>query len=112
MSKFSKVSIFSGLNNLRDITLSAQYGTLCGYTEDVSHEGQCDLTVKHAGIAWVFEFKVVDGDQGTGEALRQLQARNYAAKYRGAPGIERVIEVGVEFSRTRRQVVGWDVRAR
>ncbi|MFN3957826.1 MAG: AAA family ATPase [Tepidimonas ignava] len=78
--------------------------------EDVSNEGQCDLTVKHAGTAWVFEFKVVEGDQGTGEALRQLQAKDYAAKHRGAPGVERVIEVGVEFSRTRRQIVGWDVR--
>ncbi|MFN3956289.1 MAG: AAA family ATPase [Tepidimonas ignava] len=78
--------------------------------EDVSNEGQCDLTVKHAGTAWVFEFKVVDGDQGTGEALRQLQTKDYAAKHRGAPGVERVIEVGVEFSRSKRQIVGWDVR--
>ena len=33
VSKFSKVSIFSGLNNLRDITVSAGYSALCGYTE-------------------------------------------------------------------------------
>ncbi len=33
VSKFSKVSIFSGLNNLRDITLSPQLCTLCGYTD-------------------------------------------------------------------------------
>jgi Predicted AAA-ATPase/PD-(D/E)XK nuclease superfamily len=33
VSKFSKVSLFSGLNNLRDITLSAEYSALCGYTE-------------------------------------------------------------------------------
>ncbi|WP_043697897.1 ATP-binding protein [Tepidimonas taiwanensis] len=33
VSKFSKVSIFSGLNNLRDITLSPEYSALCGYTE-------------------------------------------------------------------------------
>ncbi len=33
MSKFSKVSLFSGLNNLYDITLDPQYGTLCGYTD-------------------------------------------------------------------------------
>lgn len=33
VSKFSKVSLFSGLNNLRDITLSPQYATICGYTE-------------------------------------------------------------------------------
>ena len=34
VSKFSKVSLFSGLNNLRDITLSPDYATLCGYTDD------------------------------------------------------------------------------
>ncbi len=33
VSKFSKVSIFSGLNNLYDITLSAEYSAICGYTE-------------------------------------------------------------------------------
>ncbi|MBK5930297.1 ATP-binding protein [Halochromatium salexigens] len=33
VSKFSKVSLFSGLNNLRDITVDARYSALCGYTE-------------------------------------------------------------------------------
>ncbi|MGB0849404.1 MAG: ATP-binding protein, partial [Thiolinea sp.] len=33
VSKFSKVSLFSGLNNLEDITIQAQYSTLCGYTD-------------------------------------------------------------------------------
>ena len=33
VSKFSKVSLFSGLNNLRDITLDARYSTICGYTD-------------------------------------------------------------------------------
>jgi len=33
VSKFSKVSLFSGLNNLKDITLDQRYGTLCGYSE-------------------------------------------------------------------------------
>jgi hypothetical protein len=33
VSKFSKVSLFSGLNNLNDITLDAPYATLCGYTD-------------------------------------------------------------------------------
>ncbi|MBL0702124.1 MAG: ATP-binding protein [Desulfosarcina sp.] len=32
VSKFSKVSLFSGLNNLTDITLDRRYATLCGYT--------------------------------------------------------------------------------
>lgn len=34
VSKFSKVSVFSGLNNLRDITLSTSFSTMLGYTED------------------------------------------------------------------------------
>ena len=33
VSKFSKVSLFSGLNNLRDITVSREYSAICGYTE-------------------------------------------------------------------------------
>lgn len=32
VSKFSKVSLFSGLNNLNDITLHPAYSAICGYT--------------------------------------------------------------------------------
>ncbi|OIP41267.1 hypothetical protein AUJ95_03630 [Candidatus Desantisbacteria bacterium CG2_30_40_21] len=34
VSKFSKVSLFSGLNNLWDITLDERFATICGYTQD------------------------------------------------------------------------------
>jgi len=33
VSKFSKVSLFSGLNNIQDITLNPNYATICGYTQ-------------------------------------------------------------------------------
>ena len=33
VSKFSKVSLFSGLNNLNDITVDSRYSAICGYTE-------------------------------------------------------------------------------
>ena len=33
VTKFSKVSVFSDLNNLKDITLSQQYAEICGITE-------------------------------------------------------------------------------
>jgi len=33
VSKFSKVSLFSGLNNLQDITVDKRYSAVCGYTE-------------------------------------------------------------------------------
>lgn len=34
VSKFSKVGTFSGLNNLRDLTMDAQYATMLGYTQE------------------------------------------------------------------------------
>ena len=33
VSKFSKVSLFSGLNNLKDISLDHRYADICGYTQ-------------------------------------------------------------------------------
>lgn len=32
VSKFAKMNLFSGLNNLQDISINQNYGTLCGYT--------------------------------------------------------------------------------
>ena len=38
VTKFSKVSVFSKLNNLRDITMSETFATMYGYTqEEVAH---------------------------------------------------------------------------
>jgi len=34
VSKFSKASIFSGLNMLQDISLNPSYGNICGYTQN------------------------------------------------------------------------------
>ena len=34
VSKCSKVSLFSGLNNLQDITLDPRYSAVCGYTDE------------------------------------------------------------------------------
>ena len=34
VSKFAKVSVFSGLNNLTDITLDEKFSTITGYTEE------------------------------------------------------------------------------
>ncbi len=33
VSKFSKVSLFSGLNNLKDITIDPRFSAICGYTD-------------------------------------------------------------------------------
>ena len=34
VSKFARASIFSGLNNIEDISLNADYGDICGYTNE------------------------------------------------------------------------------
>ena len=34
VTKFSKVSLFSGINQLQDLTLDPRYATLCGYTQN------------------------------------------------------------------------------
>ena len=49
VSKFSKVNIFSGINNLSDITLDENFATICGYTQ-----GDLETTfAEHlAGVDW------------------------------------------------------------
>ncbi len=39
VSKISQVSIFSGLNNLNDISLDGQYAAICGYTQEELETG-------------------------------------------------------------------------
>ena len=38
VTKFSKVSVFSDLNNLNDISMDAEYSDICGITEEELHE--------------------------------------------------------------------------
>jgi hypothetical protein len=49
VSKFSKTSIFSGLNNLKELTLSGDATTLLGYTEDEIKHFFAEY-IKHATI--------------------------------------------------------------
>ncbi len=64
VSKFSKVSLFSGLNNLKDITLDSRYATLCGYTEPemttvfakhLTGRPLADIRKWYNGYAWLGE---------------------------------------------------------
>jgi hypothetical protein len=64
VSRFSKVSIFSGLNQLQDITLNEEFSTVCGYTqselESVFHDRLKDfdkekIKVWYNGYSWLGE---------------------------------------------------------
>jgi hypothetical protein len=77
--------------------------------EDVTNQGRIDLTLKLPQAIIIMEFKRIDGDTPTGEALAQLRARGYADKYRadGCP----LWLLGIEFSSEQRNIVGWEVAA-
>ncbi len=49
VSKFSKVNIFSGINNLKDITLDAKYADICGYTQE---DLETDFAEHLEGVDW------------------------------------------------------------
>jgi hypothetical protein len=72
--------------------------------EDVTNQGRIDLTLELPQAIVIIEFKRIDGDQPTGEAIAQLRQRGYADKYRadGRP----IWLLGVEFSSATRNVVG------
>ncbi len=84
--------------------------------EDTTNQGQADLTVKLDNVICVTEIKVTDKGEPASpaetaatpnSALEQIKARNYAEKYRGAPGV-RVFEVGMVFDRSARNLVRFD----
>ena len=64
VSRFSKVSIFSGLNQLNDITLDSKFATICGYTESdlrevfwdrVSEFDMDEIRLWYNGYSWLGE---------------------------------------------------------
>ena len=125
VSLFSKVSLFSDLNNLTDLTPDRRYSGVCGYTEadldtvfapELPGLDRDTIRAWYNGYNWrgservynPFEFKVAERATG-GSALAQLKARGYADKYR-APGVA-VHLIGVELSAEQRAIVAFDVEA-
>jgi hypothetical protein len=76
--------------------------------EDANANGKVDLTVQFNNTIFLFEFKVVE-DKPTGEALQQLKEKNYAEKYKSQQ--QPIYLLGVEFSKTQKQIVGFQVEA-
>ncbi|BAU23626.1 hypothetical protein THC_1258 [Caldimicrobium thiodismutans] len=80
---------------------SCFYAFLCGsglevIPEDITNKGQIDLTVLYRDRAYLFEFKVVEGEEGEGKALAQLKEKGYHKKYEGS--FKEIYLIGIEFS--------------
>jgi hypothetical protein len=73
--------------------------------EDSTNVGRIDMTVIYGGRVYLFEFKVVELDPSPRKAIDQIRSRRYWEKYVGKGEI---VLVGVEFSKTTRNIVGYD----
>ena len=76
--------------------------------EESSNAGRLDMALQFNGQVYLFEFKVVELEP-EGRALQQIKDRGYADKYRaeGSP----IHLIGVEFSREKRCVVGFEIES-
>ena len=70
--------------------------------EDASSRGRVDLSIQLGANTYIIEFKVVKRKTKNNSALQQIIQRGYAAKYSG-----NVYQIGIEFSETRRNIVGF-----
>lgn len=66
VSKFSKVSLFSGLNQIQDITLDRRYSTICGYAEK---DLQTEFDQHLQGVDWQKLKQWYNGYHFDGEAV-------------------------------------------
>jgi len=77
--------------------------------EEPTSYGKVDMAVVMPKVVYVFEFKVVEGEEGTGEALEQIKQKGYGDRYKGiCRGVLQyapIYLIGIEFSRLKRQVV-------
>ncbi len=67
VSRFAKVSLFSGLNNLKDITLDQRHSSVCGYTErdldevfapELSGLARDKIRERYNGYGWLGDERV------------------------------------------------------
>ena len=116
VSRFSKVSLFSGLNNLIDITLDPAYSAICGYTEqdlddvfapELEGLDRDEVRRWYNGYNWLGEGNSEGEGEGEGEGkvynpydiLLLFRRREFAAHWfeTGSPAflVETLIKRGV-----------------
>ena len=94
VTRFARLSVFSKMNNLKDLSMSPVYGTMLGYTQKELEEnfaGSIEQGVK---------------DTGMGREAYLAKVREMYDGYRFAPGCETVynpVSVGLFFTNGRGQ---------
>ena len=114
-TKFGKVSVFSALNNLIDLSMDERYAAICGMTKEKIHDnleedlletsqGRIDLVLQTDELIDVMEFK---REGSAEEALRQINEKNYAQPFAADP--RRLFKIGINFSSQTRNIERWIV---
>ncbi|QFY89659.1 ATP-binding protein [Magnetovirga frankeli] len=79
--------------------------------EDITNQGQVDMTIELEGWIYVMEIKLLDSAaelvEGENPALEQIQARGYSEKYRGKAS-QGLFELGLVFGRAERNLIQAD----
>jgi len=73
--------------------------------EDATSHGRLDMAVIFDRRCYLFEFKVVETGPEK-KALRQLKEKAYHEKYKGS--LEEIWLIGVEFSKKKRNITGFE----
>ncbi|GIX42956.1 MAG: hypothetical protein KatS3mg129_2689 [Leptospiraceae bacterium] len=73
--------------------------------EDYTSCGRIDLTLLYGDRCYIMEFKVME-IEGGGKAIEQIRGKGYGEKYRGR--YREVYLIGIEFSREKKEIVGFD----
>lgn len=83
------MGIFSGINNLMDISMLDEYCDICGISKEELTEqyvkaetpfalGRPDAVIETPEYVYIMEYKI---DQNPDAALAQIEERHYAASY-------------------------------
>ena len=71
-------------------------------------KGRSDLVAVTGRYVYIFEFKMDSAKDGTpGNALRQIEEKGYAKRFRNTG--KRIFSIGVVFSSERHDIAGWEV---
>jgi hypothetical protein len=95
VTKLTKLSVFSGLNHLKDRSMDPRFATLLGYTPD-ELDGALRENVEALGAQNGMDFAEAKA------AIRQIRDRGYADKWTGGP--RPVTLIGINFNPRKRNI--------
>jgi len=103
----------NSMQNYEGYYASVMYSYLAGLginfiAEDVTNKGRIDITIATPNMnqVYIIEFKVLDDESQTGNALEQIKQKKYYEKYQDKA--KELYIVGIEFCKSKRNICGFE----